>query len=75
MYIIRNVFRCKPGQAKNVIDKFKAAIPLMEGMNQRLMVDEVGGFWTVLLNWRRKISARSNRCFAIEVVARTFRTQ
>jgi hypothetical protein len=49
MYIIRNVFRCKPGQAKNVIEKFKAAIPLMEGMNQRLMVDEVAGFWTVVV--------------------------
>ena len=49
MFIIRNVFKCKPGQAKNVIEKFKAAIPLMEGFNQRLRVDEVGGFWTVVV--------------------------
>jgi len=49
MFVIRNVFRCKPGQAKNVIEKFKKAIPLMEGMNQRLMVDEVAGFWTVVV--------------------------
>jgi hypothetical protein len=49
MFIIRNVFRCKPGKAKNVIEKFKAAIPLMEGINQRVLVDEVGGFWTVVV--------------------------
>ena len=49
MFVIRNVFKCKPGQAKNVIEKFKAAIPLMEGLNQRLMVDEVAGFWTVVV--------------------------
>jgi hypothetical protein len=49
MFVIRNVFRCKPGQAKNVIEKFKTAIPLMEGMNQRLMVDEVASFWTVVI--------------------------
>jgi hypothetical protein len=49
MFVIRNVFRCKPGKAKNVIEKFNAAMPLMEGMNQRLMVDEVAGFWTVVV--------------------------
>ena len=25
MFVIRNVFKCKPGQAKNIIEKFKAA--------------------------------------------------
>jgi hypothetical protein len=49
MFIVRNVFRCKPGKAKNVLDKFKAAFPLMEGVKQRLLVDEVGGFWTVVV--------------------------
>lgn len=49
MFVIRNVFKCKPGQAKNLIDKFKVALPLMEGMNQRVLVDEVAGFWTVVV--------------------------
>ena len=49
MFIIRNVFKCKPGQANKLIEKFKTALPLMEGMNQRVMVDEVAGFWTVVV--------------------------
>jgi hypothetical protein len=51
MFVIRNVFRCKPGQAKNVTEKFKAAHALMSdmGMEPRVMVDEVGHFWTVVV--------------------------
>jgi hypothetical protein len=29
MYVIRNVFNCKPGKAKALIDKFTAAHDLM----------------------------------------------
>ena len=51
MYVIRNVFKCKPGKAKNVIEKFKAAHALMEssGIRPRILVDEVAGFWTVVV--------------------------
>jgi len=50
MFIIRNVFRCKPGQAKKVIDKFKAAMPMMQEIaNHRILVDEVANFWTVVV--------------------------
>lgn len=50
MFVIRNVFRCKPGQAKNVIEKFQAAIPMMQELaKQRILVDEVAGFWTVVV--------------------------
>lgn len=50
MFIIRNVFRCKPGQARNAIDKFKAALPMMQDMaKQRILVDEVATFWTVVI--------------------------
>ena len=51
MYVIRNVFKCKPGKAKSVIDKFKAAHALMEsqGIRPRVLVDEVAGFWTVVV--------------------------
>jgi hypothetical protein len=50
MFVIRNVFRCKPGQAKNVIDKFKASMPIMQDMaKHRILVDEVSSFWTVVI--------------------------
>jgi len=51
MYVIRNVFKCKPGQAKNVVEKFKAAHALMAdlGFQTRLMVDEIADFWTVVV--------------------------
>jgi hypothetical protein len=50
MFVIRNVFRCKPGQAKKVIEKFQAAMPLMQEVaKQRLLVDEVANFWTVVV--------------------------
>jgi hypothetical protein len=50
MFIVRNVFRCKPGQAKNVIDKFKAALPIMQQIaKHRILVDQVASFWTVVI--------------------------
>ena len=50
MFVIRNVFRCKPGQAKKVIEKFQAAMPIMQDIaRQRLLVDEVANFWTVVV--------------------------
>ena len=51
MFVIRNVFKCKPGQAKNVIEKFKAAHALMAdtGFEDRILVDEVANFWTVVV--------------------------
>jgi len=50
MYIVRNVFRCKPGQAKNVIEKFKAEMPIMQEIaKHRILVDQVASFWTVII--------------------------
>ena len=50
MFVIRNVFRCKPGQAKNLIAKFQKAMPAMQEIaKQRIMVDEVASFWTVVV--------------------------
>jgi heme-degrading monooxygenase HmoA len=50
MFVIRNVFRCKPGQTKNVIEKFKAAMPMMQEVaKHRILVDEVASFWTVII--------------------------
>lgn len=48
MFVIRNVFKCKPGQAKNVIEKFQNSMSLMEGVEYRILVDYVANFWTVV---------------------------
>jgi hypothetical protein len=53
MYVVRDVFDCKPGQSKAVADKFKAALPIVKPMpgfiSGRILIDAVGSFWTVVL--------------------------
>ena len=53
MRVIRNVFKCKPGKAKDLIEKLKKANQLMKGagavINERVLVDEVATFWTVVI--------------------------
>jgi hypothetical protein len=49
MFVIRNIFKCKPGQAKNVIERLQAAMTLMPETSQRILVDHVADFWTVVL--------------------------
>ncbi len=54
MILIRDVFRCKPGQAKVLIEQFKKAMPLMmkdaeQTVNYRIMVDAVSTYWTVVI--------------------------
>lgn len=49
MFLIRNIFKCKPGQAKNLIERFQKSMSLMEGVNYRILVDHVANFWTVVL--------------------------
>ena len=53
MRVIRNVFKCKPGKAKELIEKLKTANALMKGagavINERVLVDEVAAFWTVVI--------------------------
>lgn len=53
MFVVRNVFKCKPGKAKNLIEKLKKANDLMRGagavMSERDLVDEVASFWTVVI--------------------------
>lgn len=50
MYVIRNVFKCKPGKAKDVIEKFKTVHALLSSdeVRPRVLVDEVACFWTVV---------------------------
>ena len=51
MYVIRNVFKCKPGKAKAAIEKFRAVHDLMSDIEfeRRILVDEVADFWTVVV--------------------------
>ncbi len=52
MFIVRDTFRCKPGHAKDLVAKFKAAAPHLQGISTsevRIMTDRVTDFWTVAL--------------------------
>ena len=53
MKVIRNVFKCKPGKAKELIEKVKKANALMKEagavISERVLVDEVATFWTVVI--------------------------
>jgi hypothetical protein len=53
MFLIRDVFRCKPGKVRALAEKFKKTIPSMERedgfVNCRVMTDFVGTYWTVVL--------------------------
>ena len=53
MYLVRDVFRCKPGKAKELAARFKEVVPSMERedhfRNVKVMVDAVADYWTVVL--------------------------
>jgi hypothetical protein len=53
MYLVRDVFKAKPGKAKDLVKKFKAAIPYFTqtegGKNYRVMTDVVSTYWTVVI--------------------------
>ena len=52
MYLIRDTFQCKPGMAKDLVQKFKGTIPYMEEQNFKnikLLTDVVSNYWTVVL--------------------------
>jgi hypothetical protein len=52
MFLVRDVFKAKPGQATALIQKFEKVLPQIRGQglrSQRVLVDTVAGFWTVVL--------------------------
>lgn len=52
MYLIRDIFNCKPGMAKELVNIFKQTIPYMEESNYknaRILTDVVSNYWTVVL--------------------------
>lgn len=53
MFLIRDVFQAKPGEAKALVAKFKETAPIMksEGFaNIQIMTDFVANYWTVVLH-------------------------
>ena len=55
MYVIHETFHAKPGKAKELVKKFKAAIPHFErteeGQNFRIMTDVASNYWTVIMSY------------------------
>jgi hypothetical protein len=55
MYLVREVFKAKPGKAKELVKKFKLAIPHFqksdEGTNHKVLTDVVGSYWTVVMQY------------------------
>jgi hypothetical protein len=53
MYLIRDVFRCRPGKAGEVARRFKEAAPHLAAdgtmRNVQVMHDYVAAYWTVVL--------------------------
>ena len=69
MLLIRNVFHCKPGQAKALIKMLKGTFGQSGPMaNARVMTDVAAGFWTVVLEtetesleaWEKEFAAASS---------------
>ena len=51
MYIIRDVFNTKPGDAKNLVKIFKKTGPIFQKRgirNIRVLTDTVANYWTVV---------------------------
>lgn len=55
MYLIQETFHAKPGKAKELVRKFKAAAPIFEasqqGQNFRIMTDVASNYWTVIMQY------------------------
>ena len=53
MYLVRDIFQCKPGKAGELAAKFQKTFPSMETedrfRNCRVLVDAVANYWTVVL--------------------------
>ena len=48
MLLIRNVFQCKPGQAKTLVKMFKDTMARAQMTRARVLTDVAAGFWTVV---------------------------
>jgi hypothetical protein len=55
MYVVHETFHAKPGKAKELVRRFKAAAPIFEandeGKNFRIMTDVASNYWTVIMSY------------------------
>ncbi|HET8775598.1 MAG TPA: antibiotic biosynthesis monooxygenase [Thermoanaerobaculia bacterium] len=62
MYKVRDVFRCKPGKAKDLVERLKKTIPSTERedgfRNSQILVDVVADYWTVV--WEAEFESLSD---------------
>ena len=53
MYLVRDVFNCKPGKANELIERFKKSMALLGEAGGagsiRFLVDYIATYWTVVL--------------------------
>ena len=52
MYIVRDIFHCRPGMAKELVKKFKQSSQYMDKTtvkSVRILTDAVANYWTVIL--------------------------
>lgn len=53
MFLVRDIFQCKPGRSGEMAARLKRTVPSMETQdrfrNCRVMVDSVADYWTVVL--------------------------
>lgn len=60
-YKVRDVFRCKPGKAKELVARLKKTIPSTERedgfRNAQILVDVVADYWTVV--WEAEFDSLS----------------
>ena len=56
MYLIREVFKCKPGKAKELVNKLKQASKYMEDDMKgiKIMTDIAADYWTVVMQFEVK---------------------
>jgi len=55
MYVVRNVFKAKPGKAKELVAKFKQAERFMQGegvVKSRILTDTVSVSGLLLRKWK-----------------------
>jgi heme-degrading monooxygenase HmoA len=58
MYVVRDVFRCKPGHSKSLAERFKKSQHLAQKLkgfvSARVLIDYVASYWTVVLEFEVK---------------------
>jgi len=68
MIVIRNVFHCKPGEAKTLVAKLKSSSRAMKSAkfikNWRVMTDHAATFWTVVFETEHESLESWEKSFA-----------